>query len=89
MPFIHDNNSLLIQYREIENKDNTERKETNRSRFDDLMAVKDGRKSHVHSPYHCIGFPFRTGSYNEIEWTMRLFHSFKDYTPDGFQMHLT
>ena len=69
MPFTHDNHSLLIKYNEIEHDNDEGRKEMNKGRFDELTSFKSGTKGHAHTPFHCIGYPFRAGSYNENEWT--------------------
>ena len=35
-----------------------------------------------------MAFPFRGGVYDEVEWTIRLFHCVKDHLPLDHQIHL-
>lgn len=88
LPFSLDNTTLLLKNAEI-SASNDERAEANRERFEMLNAIKNDGQNHTHTPYHCSGFPFRTESYQETEWTIRLFHSLKGYIPPTFKINLT
>lgn len=89
MPFLHNNQTLMLKYNEIHGGSNVERKEANKGRFDQLRSIKEENKSHTHTPFHCTGFAFRTGSYTETEWSIRFFHSIKDHMRPDFKIHLT
>ena len=89
LPFLYDNKRLLLKHIEINDGNDEEREEANKDKFDELILIKDAGRNHQHTPYHCSGYAFRNGSYNETEWTLRLFHSIKNCIPEGFNMHLT
>lgn len=89
LPFIDDNNTLLLKYSEINTSGDETRKEANKDRFDKLMSIKNDGHNHQHTPYHCSGSAFCNGSYTEVEWTLRLFHSLTGYTPQDFKLDLT
>ena len=75
LPFLYDNKKLLLKYTDINDGNDEERKEVSKDKFDELMLIKDAGRGHQHTPYHCSGYAFRNGPYNETEWTLRLFHS--------------
>ena len=91
LPFIYENTTLLMKYEDLETARGAEpeRKEANKACHDKLKAIKDKGGGHVHSQFHCMGFPFRGGAYDEVEWTIRLFHCVKNHLPSDHQMHLT
>ena len=81
LPFVYENTRLLMKYKEIETAEDAERKEANKAYHDELKSIKGKGDGHVHTPFHCMGFPFRGGVYDEVKWTIRLFHCVKDHIP--------
>ena len=88
LPFLWDNTTLLLKNAEI-NVSDDQRARANQKHFELLNAIKNDGKNHIHTPYHCSGSPFRTDSYHENEWTIRLFHLLKGYIPSNFKIDLT
>lgn len=88
LPFLLDNNMLLLKNTQI-NAGDDKRARANQERFDMLNEIKNNRLNHTHTPYHCSGNPFCVESYQETEWTIRLFHSIKRYIPSNFKTDLT
>ena len=60
MPFIHDNDTLMLKYKEIHDGSGTKMKEANEGHYDYLKLVK---VSHTHTPFHCNGFGFKKSSH--------------------------
>ena len=57
------------------------KRESERNGTEELQAIMNGEKDHLHTCFHCVGHPFETKYYDENDWTERLFYSIKEDLP--------
>ena len=88
LPYLFENYTLLSKYRAIDEEEG-ERKERNKQRYEELQAIMNGEKDHLHTCFHCVGHPFETKYYDENDWTERLFYSIKEELPVNTKVRIT
>ena len=88
MPFFFDNDEMLTILEKGLSGANEDESALLEEYQLKLTEIRDSDAAHRHTVYHCAGLPFsKRLTYNELDWTERLYHCLVDHLPVDVKLY--